>query len=481
MPIKICLPPPQPKQKLFLEDHHRIVIFGGARGGGKSFAVREKAVFACAKYPNFVATIVRREWQELKDNHIKPLKKLLRVGQKDAVATYNSAEKELRFPNGSIIRFRQCNNENALGKTMGQECHFLFIDEATNLPEEWLKKMFAMTRGADNYPKRVYMTCNPSGVGMGYVRRLIKGKFEEGETPEDYSFIKSLLTDNEVLMRNDPAYKRYLEALPPKLRQAWLYGDWDSMEGMFFEDLRLSPDIQKCAESGITPEQATQQHRWTHVIEPFDIPSGWKIYRSYDFGYGKPFSVGWWAVDFDDVAYRILELYGCTKTPNEGLRWSPSQQMEEIARLEREHPYLKGKQIQGVADPAIWEGSHGISIVEEADKRGIWFERGVNDRIAGWMQVHERLKFNERGFARMYFFNTCQAALRTMPLMVYDEHRPEDLDTDLEDHVCDEIRYFCMARPVPPLIVIGEYRPAFDPLEQFKKEKSNSIEVYMGR
>jgi hypothetical protein len=260
---------------------------------------------------------------------------------------------------------------------------------------------------------------------MGYIKRIaIDRRFEEGEDPDDYNFIQSLVTDNQALLNSSPTYVKQLESLPPKLREAWLYGRWDVFEGMYFEEFRTTPDVQMCTEAGITTEDALKQHRWTHVIEPFDIPIGWKIYRSYDFGFGKPFSVGWWAVDYNGVAYRILELYGCTKTPNEGVKWTPAQQMDKIAEIEREHPYLKGREIRGVADPAIWEGSHGISIVEEADKRGVWFEKGINDRIAGWMQVRERLKFDEHGYAMMYFFNTCKAIIRTMPLMMYDEHKP---------------------------------------------------------
>ena len=482
MPIKLTLPAPQPKQKLFMQDHHRVVIFGGARGGGKSFAIDEKSTLACGNFPKFTSTIVRREWQELKDNHIKPLCDMLKVGTKDAVAVYRSADKELVFPNRSVIRFRQCNNETALGKIQGQQCDFLFIDEATNFPEDWLKKMFAIVRGTNGYPKRIYMTCNPSGIGMGYIKRLIERRFVEGETPEDYSFIQSLLTDNEILMEKDPEYQKFLDALPPKLRQAWRFGDWNSLEGMFFEDLRLAPDLQKCVEAGITTEEALEQRRWTHVIKPFDIPAGWNVYRSYDFGYGKPFSLGWWAVDFDGTIYRILELYGCTKTPNEGVMWTPAEQFTRIAEIEREHPYLRGRKIYGVADPSIWDGSRGIPIVEEAEKRGIYFEKGRNERIAGWMQVHERLKFDDNGFAKMYFFNNCEAIIRTMPLMMYDEHKPEDLDTDLEDHACDDVRYFCMSRPLKANPLIETYTPMIDPLDQFKTGRSsNNIDRFMAR
>ena len=204
------------------------------------------------------------------------------------------------------------------------------------------------------------------------------------------------------------------------------------------------------------------------MIKQFDIPKDWKIYRSYDWGYGKPFSVGWWAVDYDDTAYRILELYGCTGTPNEGVHWSNKEQMDKIAEIEREHPWLKGKQILGVADPSIWDGSKGISAAEEADNHGIWFEKGINDRIAGWMQVRERLRFDENGFAKMYFFENCKAIIRCMPLMMYDEHKPEDLNTDLEDHCLDDCRYFCMMRPIAPRMIEVNKPVLFDPLNQFE-------------
>lgn len=482
MPTELVLSAPQPTQKEFLLARTFFVIFGGARGGGKSWSIRAKASISSEKYAGLVCTIIRKTYPELRDNHIEPLRKLLKVGQRNALATYNKTEKEFTFKNGSIIRMRSCNNEADLDKIQGQECDFLFIDEASNFPEEWLKKMYACVRGVNGFPKRVYLTCNPSGIGMGYIKRIaIDKRYVEGEDPADYTFIQSLVTDNKALMKIDPTYIKRLEALPPKLKEAWLHGRWDVFEGAYFEEFRQTPDIQKCYEAGITTEEALQQRRWTHVIEPFDIPAGWNVYRSYDFGYGKPFSVAWWAVDYDDVAYRILELYGCTNTPNEGIKWSPSQQMERIAKIEREHPYLRGRTIRGVADPAIWEGSHGISIAEEADKRGIWFEKGVNDRIAGWMQVRERLWFDENGFAKMYFFNTCSAIIRCMPLMMFDEHNPEDLDTDLEDHCLDDTRYFCMSRPIAPRMIKEESRPLIDPLNQYAKPTQGGWEKYIRR
>lgn len=469
--MQIKLPPPNPKQKLFLLDTHKNVGFGGARGGGKSFIVREKAIMLCLKYPKIKTMIVRKSYPELLANHIKPLKELLNIGAAPCCAKYNDSKKEITFVNGSEILFRYCDTEKDADRFQGTEVDVLFLDEATQLSEEQMKKITACVRGVNDFPKRTYYTCNPGGRGHGYIKRIFIDKvYEAGEYPEDYSFIQSLVTDNKALMKSNPDYVKQLEALPPKLRKAWLEGRWDVFEGAFFEEFRATPDAAACEESGITAEEALAEHRWTHVIKPFAIPRDWTIYRSYDFGFGKPFAVNWWAVDYDGVAYMILELYGCTGTPNEGVKWTPRRQFQEIARIEREHPYLKGREIKGVADPSIWDGSRGIAVIEEAEKQHLWFEKGINDRIPGWMQVHERLKFDEYGYAMMYFFETCKESIRVIPLMMYDEHRVEDLDTTLEDHIPDSIRYFAMSRPIAPRMIAEKAKPQFDPLNQFEEQ-----------
>lgn len=432
------------------------------------------------KHSGIICMIVRKSYPELIANHVKPLKQILGCGSKNAAAKYNTSEKEMRFPNGSTILFRYCDTESDVDRYQGTEVDVLFLDEATQLSEDQIKKIVACVRGTNNFPKRIYYTCNPGGKSHGYIKRLfIDRKYESGEYPEDYSFIQALVTDNKALMENNPDYVRQLEALPPKLKEAWMNGRWDVFFGAYFEEFRTTPDPQMCHEAGITEEEALEDHRYAHVIEPFEIPSDWKIYRSYDWGYGKPFSCGWWAVDYEGTAYRILELYGCTGTPNEGVRWSNKEQFGKIAEIEREHPWLRGKKIQGVADPSIWDGSHGISAAEEAEKFQLWFEPGINDRIPGWMQFRERMKFDENGKAMIYFFNTCKDAIRTIPLMMYDEHKVEDLDSDLEDHACDEIRYFCMMRPIAPRVIETKMKPMHDPLNQYaehgKYHKYNAI------
>ena len=429
----ITLPEFHEKQKQFLLARAKHIGFGGARGGGKSFVVRWKAKLFSFNYPGIRCLIVRRTYPELINNHINILRKEL-LG----VARYNDKDKVLKFNNGSTINFMYCDNDKDLDRLQGVEYDIIFLDEATQLSEYQMKTITACLRGVNDFPKRVYYTCNPGGQGHQYIKRIfIDKRYEDGEIPEDYVFIQSLVTDNKALMESQPDYVRQLEALPPKLREAWLNGRWDIFEGQFFEDFVDRPE-----------QYASRQ--CTHVIEPFEIPEGWKIYRSFDWGYNKPFSCGWWAIDYDGVVYRILELYGCNKTPNEGVRWIPERVFAEIHRIESEHRWLAGKKILGIADPAIWDAEFGESIADVAAKHQVYFTPGDNKRIPGWMQMHYRLAFDDNGFPMMYVFSNCKAFIRTIPLLQYDEHKPEDLDTEGEDHVADEVRYFCMSRPIKP-------------------------------
>ena len=462
--------PNSDKQERFLSSKTKHTGFGGARGGGKSWSVRNKAKRLCMRYPGIKCLIIRRTYPELLNNHIMPLQEQIPV----RIARYTKQDKIFKFFNGSTIKFGYCNNDGDLLQYQGAEYDVIFIDEATQLQEMWIKKIITCVRGVNNFPKRVYYTMNPGGVSHGYFKRLfIDQKYEEGEDPSEYTFIQALVTDNKSLIESQPDYIKQLEALPPKLRKAWLEGDWNVYEGQFFEEFRETPDLELCKEAGITPEEALVQRRFTHVIEPFDINSGacrgWNIMRSYDFGYNKPFSLGYWAVDYDGVLYRILELYGCTKTPNEGVKWSPDEQFRKMAELERSHPWLKGRKIiDSVADPAIWDSSRGESIADTAMKYGIYFTPADNERIAGWMQVHYRLQFDENGYPRMYAFRNCEAFIRTMPLMMFSETKPEDIDTKLEDHCPDEVRYMCMSRPIAPIIKKEARVILSDPLDQFK-------------
>ncbi len=449
--MKLTLPAPSPRQCEFLSDTHRYIAFGGARGGGKSFAVRLKAALMCLYYPGIRIMIVRRTYPELRQNHIIPMKAL--VGK---CATFKESTKDMTFEGGSVISFRYCRNVSDLDKFQGTECDVLFIDEATQFTEEMYDRMRACVRGVNAFPKRIYLTCNPGGRGHGWVKRLfIDRAMNPGECKDDYFFIRSLVTDNKALMKKDPDYIKKLESLPPKLRKAWLEGNWNIFEGQFFEEFCDDPDHYL-------------DRRNTHVIEPFEIPRDWTIYRSFDFGYSKPFSCDWWAIDYDGRAYLILQLYGCTGTPNEGVKWNPDRIFSEIHRIETEHRWLKDRRIFGVADPSIWDASRGDAIIEAADRSFVHFQPGDNKRLPGWMQCHYRLAFDEEGYPMVYFFNTCKDAIRTLPLLTYSERSPEDLDTDGEDHFADSFRYFCMCRPMRPRFERRAEDAKDDPLDLLK-------------
>ena len=409
---------PNAKQREAMLARTKYVGYGGARGGGKSWFVREKAKGMALAFPGITQLLVRRTLGELRNNHINQLK-----GDLNGVAKYNQQEKTFYFKNGSRIILGYCDNDNDLMQYQGAEYDIVYIDEATNLRQEWIQKITACVRGVNDFPKRVYMTCNPGGPGHGYIKRLFIDKtYQPGEDPDDYTFIQAKVTDNDALMESDPDYIKQLQALPERLRQAWLEGRFDVFEGTFFDTFVPRTDD-------------TGTGQWTHVLPtPKKIPSNWRIYRSFDWGFHRPFSCGWWGVDQDGTIYRILELYGCTGEPNEGVKWVPQKVFGRIKQIENEHPFLKGKQITGVADPAIWDAQTGESIAETAAKQGVFFTKGDHRRLAGWMQCRYRLEFDDEGYPGMYVFDCCKDFVRTIPLLQYDKTDVEDIDTSAEDH-----------------------------------------------
>ncbi len=428
---------PNPKQKLFFESTAKHTAYGGARGGGKSYAMRRKLVLLCMRYDGLSVLLLRRTLTELRKNHILPL-----LYELNGYADYKKDERAFVFPNGSRLELGYCDSDGDLLQYQGAEYDVIGFEEATNFKEDWIRFISTSLRSTrSDFKTRIYYTCNPGGVGHNYIKRLfIDRDFVDGEVADDYLFIPARVYDNSVLMKANPDYIRLLEALPSQKRRAHLDGDWNICEGQVFEDFVDNPNHYL-------------DRRFTHVIAPFDIPETWTVHRSFDFGYAKPFSCAWWAVDYDGRIYRILELYGCVKREaNVGVKWTPDEIFAEIARIEREHPYLSHKHVYGVADPSIWDCSRGISIAEVGEKYGIYFERGDNKRIPGWMQVHYRLQFDENGIPMMYIFKNCRDFIRTIPLLQYSSTMPEDINTDLEDHIADETRYMCMSNPIKPTL-----------------------------
>ena len=442
---------PQPRQMEFMRRPEPEALYGGAAGGGKSDALVIEALRQ-VHIPHYRALILRKTYPQLSDLVDKSQSYYRRAFPE---AQYNATSHVWVFPSGAKIYFGSMQYTKDRTNYQGKAFDFIGFDELTHF--EWEEYSYMMSRNRPTGPgTRVYLraTTNPGGVGHGWVKARFITPAPPG-TPivEEYPvrmpdgtekvlrrarvFIPSSIFDNPALLENDPDYLASLAAMPEAEKQALLYGSWDSFSGQVFTEWRNDPNHY-------------EDQRWTHVIAPFTIPKHWKIYRGYDFGFSKPFSVGWYAADEEGRLYRIKELYGCTGEPDVGVRWTPEKQFAEIRRIEDTHPWLKGREIQGVADPAIWDASRGESIYETALKHRLFFEKGDNRRIPGWMQLHYRMSFDGEGYPMLYVFENCRAFIRTVPGLSYSTTAPEDVDTGQEDHAADESRYFCMMRPIAP-------------------------------
>jgi len=455
---------PNKKQWQFMNSTTRHTAYGGARGGGKSWVMRIMAVQAALTYgapdpwsEGIKIWFIRRTLKDLVDNHLAPLKML--IGNK---AKYNESKYLFTFRNGATLQLRYCDTDNDSTHLQGNEADLIFLEEATQLKPEWISIITASCRGINDFPHRIFYTCNPGGPGHQYIKRLFVDKlYTETENPEDYSFVQAMVTDNQILMERSPEYVNFLKNLPPKLRDAWLYGSWDIYSGQYFE-FRNLPDHY-------------EDRRWTHVIDPFPIPKHWTIYRGFDWGSFRPFSVGWFAISEDGTMYHFRELYGVQKSGSEsiadqGVGWTSEKIFRKIYEIEQTDPNLKGREIIGIADKAIFnKESNGISIADTAMQCGIYFMPSDSKRIPGWEQCRIRLQFNEKGFPRFYVFNTCKEFIRTIPLLEHDPNDCEDVNSKMEDHAADMWRYVAMQNVIKAFMETPQYEPMYgsDPLNQY--------------
>lgn len=402
---------PNPRQREFLEAKARYVAYGGARGGGKSWAVRTKAVLMSGAYPGIRILLLRKTFPELRENHILPL-----VSLTNGLADYNESKKVLSFCNGSRIKFGFCDGESDVGQYQGQEYDVIFMDEATHFSEYQFNAIKSCMRGVNSFPKRFYLTCNPGGVGHGWVKRLfIDRDYRQGEDEGDYLFIPAKVYDNTALMAADPEYVKGLLALPDELRHAWLDGNWDAFAGQFFPEFK----------------------REVHVVPPREFPEGTRIYRAIDYGLDMLACI-WVALEPSGVATVFREV--CEKD------LIISEAAKLIARNSPEPVY------ETYAPPDLWgrQRETGKSIVEIFAENGVETVRAENSRIAGWLCVKEWLKDTPLGPA-LRVSSACPRLIRCITELCYDEHDPCDASTTPHDitHITDALRYFCAARPRP--------------------------------
>lgn len=472
---------PQPKQAMFMQRGEYEAFYGGAAGGGKSEALIIEALRQ-VHIPHYKALILRKTYPQLSELIEKSQKYYKTAFPK---ATYNDTKHEWSFPSGAKIAFGAMQYTKDRTKYQGKAYDFVAFDELTHFTYDEYSYLFSRNR--PNGPgTRVYIraTGNPGGVGHGWVKerfitaakpmtpieQKVSVTFPDGTTKEMIRhrvFVPSTVFDNNELLNNDPSYLANLALLPEAERAALLYGDWNSFTGQVFSEWR--------------DESAHYEDRSnTHVISPFKIPDHWQIYRGFDWGYAKPFSVGWYAVDHDKRIYRIRELYGCTATPDTGVMWEPQKVAEEIRRIEKEDINLKGRSIIGIADPAIFSDDRGAgtSIAALMERSGVFFRKGNHERMAGKMQFHNRLVFSESGVPMLYVFSTCKNFIRTIPSLVYSEVDVEDVDTKGEDHIYDECRYVLMEYPISPPPKKEAVIPEFDPLDRNRDKKMGQYEFY---
>lgn len=435
-----------------------------AAGGGKSYGQLLDTLLYAARYPGSRQLLLRRTYPELENSLILQHFELF---PPKPYYDYNISRHVGTLANGSKIFFGYSENEADVRRYQSAEFDVIRFDELTHFTEYQYTYLLSRLRGTRPYPRSMKSSTNPGGVGHAWVKaRFITGaqpnvvrtvKTRGGEMTR--VFLPSRLTDNPALLESDPDYVDRLRALPEKEYKALLLGEWDIYEGQVFSEWRNDPEHYA-------------DGAWTHVIKPFAIPAHWRIWRGFDFGYAKPFSVGWYAATPDGKCYRILEWYGCTGEPDVGLQLTPQQIAKEIHEMEKQHELLRGRRVIGIADPAIFARSVGQSVAEmmAAAPNFVLFSEGDNNRLAGKMQMHYRLAFDKNGACGLQVFDTCKDFIRTVPALVYSQTHPEDVDTTQEDHAYDECRYVLMANPISPREkAAADNAPREDPLDLLKE------------
>ena len=427
----VIFQPNQGPQSDFLASSEREVFYGGARGGGKSYAMLVDPLRYCDKQ-HHRALLIRRTMPELRDliNHSQQLYSKAYPGAK-----WREQEKEWRFPSGARIEFGYAENLTDALRYQGQSYTWIGIDELPQYPTPDIYNFLRSSLRSVDPEIPVYMraTGNPGNVGSLWVKEMFVDPCESNKrfdveipTPMGVKtisrkFIPAKLQDNPYLMQTDDYYAM-LASLPEVQKKQFLEGDWDAYESSSFPEF----------------------NRQIHVIEPFDIPRNWMRFRAADWGYSSPACCLWFAVDYDNNLFVYRELYTKRNTADIFAR--------KVLEME-DGEYIR----YGILDSSTWarRGDIGPSIAETMIQEGCRWrqsDRSPRSRIAGKVEVHKRLRVDEdTGYPSMFIFSNCLNLNRTLPMLPVDKNNPEDVDTTADDHAYDALRYGCMSRPIHPV------------------------------
>lgn len=434
---------PQPKQNVFHGATAEVVLFGGSAGPGKTTALLMDALIFAMEHPGSTAMIMRRTFPELEGSVIK---KSLEMFPRE-FCRYNSAKHQWTLATGaanSYVLFGHCEREADVFKHRSSEWQYLGIDESTSFTQEMFDQLFTRVRSSVTGTKcKVRLCSNPGQLGHGWHKKYFgigdHKPYEEWRPaksvgdkydPPSRAFIPATIFDNPALLQNDPGYLARLEALPEAQKRMLLYGDWEGFSGQYF----------------------TEFDRATHVIQPFEIPRHWKLYRSVDFGFDKPFACHWHAIDDRGHCYTYREVY------RRGLRDKEQAKLiKDVSfRMMGSSPVGTAAEAESieytVGDPSqVVRGKDtGITTQQNYHELGIPIFPGSNARVPGWMAMRNWLAIDPAtGTPWWQMFTTCPELVREIEEAVFDPNKPEDLDTRGSDHAIDECRYFFMSRPAP--------------------------------
>lgn len=417
------------------------VFYGGARGGGKTEGSIGDWFSHSSTYGELAQGLfIRRKLTQLTD----VIKRFKRYGAKIG-AKWFEQKKELLMPNGAVLKFAYLERDEDAEEYQGHEYTRIYVEEVTNFPfPDPIMKLKGTLRSAAGVKCGLRMTGNPGGPGHHWVKAryidpcpagylVIKQKeeifFADGSSTLaviDRVFIPARLQDNPKLLQNDPTYvMRLRETGSATLVKAWLEGDWNGVDGTFFSEFSEEKHV---------------------LAGKLILPAHWTRFRAMDWGSAKPFSIGWYAVSDGtallpkDAIVKYAEWYGWNGKPNVGLKMSANLVAQGVRTRERDWRIS-----YGVADPSIFANNGGPSIAEMMMVEACNWIRGDNARQAGWEQLRKRLAAVD---PLLYFHESCEATIRTLPYLQHDEKNAEDLDTDAEDHAADETRYAIMSRPM---------------------------------